>query len=86
MAQAESMLQLAHAALVDAGHPELCEYVTLKEGESVPWITSPCPKPHTVAQAVALAHQAMGHLVIIHRVEGAAGFDCVDCDLESDHG
>jgi hypothetical protein len=78
------MVKFAHAALIDAGHPELCDYVrTTVLGQLT--IDSPCPAPHTVIQAVALAHRASGHLVTIHRVDGAAGFDCFDCGLVSAH-
>lgn len=83
------MVTLAKAALIDAGHPALCAYVR-DYGDGRPTVRSPCPAPHTVIQAVALAHRASGHAVTIYRLtlgedEGsAAGFDCVDCGFESD--
>lgn len=78
------MVALAHAALIDAGHPELCQYVTRNEALDLPMVHTPCPNPHMAIKAVALSHQAVGHTITVYNEEFRAGFDCIECGFVSD--
>lgn len=74
-------IQLAHAAVVEAGFPEMMEYIIPSDKWGIT-IKSPCPLPHVTVKAVALAHQAAGHAVVFDHVEGHAHFSCVECGME----
>jgi hypothetical protein len=73
-------LHVAHAAVAEAGHPELCERIIAHPVYGVT-ILSPVEWPHIAIKAVALAHQAAGHLVTADYEPGHAHFECVDCGL-----
>lgn len=79
-----SMVQLAHAALTEAGYPELVRFVYAKPGSDLPLIRSPCPSPGVIVRAVALSHEAAGHYVTLHLSDGTASFDCIECDFHND--
>lgn len=80
------LLPLAHAALLEAGHPELAERIVPHERYGIT-IKSPCEHPHIAIKAVALAHQRAGHNIIIEYIDNgeggqAAHFSCFECGLD----
>ena len=72
---------IAHAAVSEAGHPELIERIIPDPVYGIT-IKTPCENPHVAVKAVAMAHVAAGHTVVLDYEPGHGHFTCEECGFD----